>query len=169
MAYHDWSEDDFDWHALNSACNFFSTNIPRYARLCLYTKEKYGTLRLECFGMGHRGIYGLLHPKAIYWNPKGPYYLKKPSKAMAKLGLMPHMCSIWYTLNQYSAAIAGFTKLSWLFWQYQRAVFNIVTVLAVKKWPHIQDEILDEPEFDDMLYGFVKRHLNYVSNWVSCK
>lgn len=52
-----------------------------------------------------------------------------------------------------------------VFFQYQKFMFNIATLIAYYKWPDIQREILDEYEFDELLYKRIKKHVNYVCYW----
>ena len=143
---HSWG-DDFDWQALNEACTFFSTNLKRFGRISVTgCKEKYGTMRLEFFYWGahyNEFFQSLIHPGRLYITTPG--WLR--------------------TIDFKIAAIAGRIGLSYIISAYQRLIFNIVTVLAVKKWPHIQREILDEYEFNELLYNFIKKKINYVCDW----
>lgn len=54
MPYHDWSDNDFDWSALEQACIYLETNCKRWARMVIHTKEKYGEMRVSTWPM-----YGL--------------------------------------------------------------------------------------------------------------
>lgn len=44
---HDWSEEDFDWNALNQACYYVEKRCRQFARLGVWTKEKWGTMRVS--------------------------------------------------------------------------------------------------------------------------
>lgn len=137
--YHEWGDKDFDWKALNEACGFFQRNLQRWARLFCLTKEKYGTLRLEWFDFGLHGVLGLINPRIMMW--RGSNWV--------------------YITNDKITAITRKIGLSWLFWQYQRLIFNILTVIAVKKWSHISAEIVDEYEFEEILYKITKIYIGY--------
>lgn len=104
--HHEWGSN-FDFKSLDKACRFFQKYLWILARVKCYTKEKYGTMRLEYF-----------------------YY-----------------CDL---------------KL------YKRFIFNLITLVAVKRWPHIQEEITDEYEFRDLLYKWVKKYINYKCYWRDC-
>ena len=73
MASHDWSDEKFDWSALNECVDWFPAQLHRYARFNLTSaKEKYGTMRLEFLGMCHGGLYGLIWPGHLHFRLKGP-------------------------------------------------------------------------------------------------
>ena len=148
MATHMWGSD-FDFMSLNLACDFFASNLQKYGRIQITgCKEKYGTMRLEWFfwdGHYQQFVHSAMYP--------GWLYIQYPR---------------WmYKVDWFITAIANKSGLSWCLSAYQRLVFNIVTVLAVKKWPHLKDEILEELDFDTLLYSKVKKYLNYKCNWVS--
>jgi hypothetical protein len=149
MAYHDWSEINFDWKALNECCDFFATNLRRWGRIQISgCKEKYGTMRLEWFmwnGHYSQFIHSMIFP--------GYLHIRYPK---------------WmYKVDWIITDIAAKSGISRAVSAYQRLIFNIVTVIAVKKWPHIHDEILDELEFDELLYSYVKKKIKYECNWTT--
>lgn len=165
MAHHTWGDEHFDWESLHKACSFFS-KLTTWARLCIHTKEKYGTMRIEYFGMGHRGIYGLLNPGDLcfrWGGPKVTIKFPKNVRHLVKLERTPVLLS--YLFNRFTYKIAKKTGLGYVFWLYQKLVFNIFTVIAVKRWPHIKDEILHEDCFDDLLYKRTKKYIGYVNKW----
>jgi len=168
MTKHYWGEENFDWDALYKACRFFDVNLKRWARLCVHTKEKYGTMRLEYLGY-NEGIYGLIYPGRLWLNYPGPTVTKKPHKSIRKYFPEGHtyQVGLFRVIDDFITAIARKCGLSRLFYRYQRLVFNIITFIAVKKWPHIKDEIMDEYDFKYLLYDWVKKKVNYVCNWKS--
>ena len=132
MSDHFWGEENFDWSSLQKAVNHYWFWMYHFAGMCLYTKEKYGTLRLENFWLGK--VYLTIYIK--------PYSFSNI------------LCKTINTIFP-QKVIA----------QYQLLVFNIATLIAIKKWPHIKNEIMDDIYFDDYLYDWVKRKVRYVSNW----
>lgn len=138
---HTWGDKDFDWHALDEACQYFSKNVQRYGRMMCFTKEKYGTMRIEFLNMQHHGIYGFLFPRNLYM--------------MAK----------YRSMNDFIANIFNKIGLGYILWKYKVLVFNIVTIMTVNKWLHIKNEIIDDLYFDDLLYEWTKKKINYKCNW----
>ena len=124
--YHDWSETDFDWKALNEAGRYLTDNCRRWARVGLWTKEKYGTLRVSttcAFTCEYSPIYSLVKPGYAYyrWPVWFRQYIDRPvGKALNLLGVLR-------LINKYQM------------WTLKRFWLK-----AAEKWPHIKDEILDE-------------------------
>src|SRR3990167_7735500 len=44
---HLWGDEEFDWAALDAASGYLEKQCKRWARLGIWTKEKYGTLRVS--------------------------------------------------------------------------------------------------------------------------
>lgn len=122
--YHDWSEEEFDWSALNAACDYLSDNCRRWARLGIWTKEKYGTMRVSttCAFFGEWPIHNLVKCGHVCY--------RWPNWVMAidnKLGNILYKLRITKVVQWYQLQVLKF------FWK-----------RAAKKWPHIAEEILDE-------------------------
>lgn len=126
---HIWGDDDFDWNALDSAIYYMWKNCRRYARLGIWTKEKYGTLRViaTCAFFNEYGaIHHLFYPGHVsyHWPIWFRKYVDRPvSKLLGKLGILS------------------------LVQRYQLFVLKHVWLRAAKKWPHIATEIMDEYDF----------------------
>lgn len=162
MASHYWGDEDFDWNALNHCVHLYDHVLKKYGRMCVYTKEKYGTMRLEYLGMGWDGIYGFLNPGHLIFRWK--------SVRISRTRIIGDMAfeskvDLLYVFNEVTANLARYTGISWLIQKYQMFLFNMLTLYCVKKYPHIKDEIMDEYEFNTFLYAWVKRATNYVCGW----
>lgn len=145
MPSHDWGDADFDWDSLYQCVDWFPKQLHRYARFpFLGCKEKYGTMRFEWWGCTFRGPYGLLYPGRLYFH---------------------WTTSFLYFTNEYITNISYKIYLTALFSKYQRLIFNIVTLRACQKWPHIVPEITNEYEFNEMLYDWVKKYVGYECVW----
>lgn len=148
MAHHDWSEVDFDWRGLNEACHFFAKSLKRYGRIQITgCKEKYGTMRLEWFhwnGHYNEFLHSIIFPGYLYI--KWPAWMRKIDRFITQIAIGCGLCR----------ALSA----------YQRLIFNIVTLVAVYRWSHLQEEMLDDLDFDALLYRWVKQDINYVCNWV---
>ena len=129
MTNHFWGDKDFDWNALNQAGTYLSTRCKKWARLGLWTKEKYGTLRVSttCAFFDQYGfIHHIFYPGYVrYCFPRWfRKYIDYPvSYCLDKIGVV------------------------WLVQMYQQAVLKHFWKRAAAKWPHIAEEILDEYDF----------------------
>lgn len=123
--YHQWGDTDFDWKALDDASYYIQDNCRRYARLGLWTKEKYGTLRISdtCAYWNYWPIHSLFYPGHAYyrWNKRLIGWMEYPL-----------------------AEVFMFLRITRLVNWYQKAVLKFFWTRAAKKWPHISEEILDE-------------------------
>src|SRR5258708_13423385 len=114
--YHEWGDTTFDWEALNDACRFFSNNLRRYGRISISgCKEKYGTMRLEWFCWGahyNEFFHSLIKP--------GYLYVDFP---------------VWFrNVDRKIAIVMKYLGVSWIIEQYQRLLFNIITIITVTTW-----------------------------------
>lgn len=127
-SYHEWGTD-FDFKSLDEAAYYIEHNCKRWARLGLWTKEKYGTLRVSttcAYFMEYDFIHHIFYPGHAYYRlPKWfRQYIDRPvGKVMRRLGVI-------FVLQKYQYAVLKY------FWK-----------KAAKKWPHIAEEILDEYEW----------------------
>jgi hypothetical protein len=126
MPYHDWSDESFDWNALNGAAQYLEDNCRRWARLGIWTKEKWGTLRVSttaAFATQYDFIYGLFHPGSVSyrWPRWFRIYIDWPvGKFLERIGALS------------------------LARRYQRRILKRFWNKAAEKWPHIKDEIMAE-------------------------
>lgn len=125
--FHVWG-DDFDWKGLDDAALYLSVRCRRWARMGVWTKEKYGTLRVSTTAAywTYWPIYSLIHPGRGYysWPSWMITYIEYPlAEVFMYLG-------ITRLVNRYQ------TQVLKHFWQ-----------KAAKKWPHIAEEILDDYEW----------------------
>ena len=127
-SYHEWGSD-FDFKSLDDASYYLQDNCRRWARLGLWTKEKYGTLRVSvtcAYFMEYDFIHHIFYPGHAYYRLPRWFrtYIDWPvGKCLNAVGIV------------------------WLVQTYQKAVLKHFWKRAAKKWPHIAEEILDEYEF----------------------
>lgn len=122
---HIWGDDTFDWKALNDASNYVSNRCRQFGRFGVWTKEKYGTLRVSttCAYWGEWPIHNFFKPGHVCYRwPRWVFlYIDLP------LGRLVRRLGITRITARYQTAVLKF------FWK-----------RAAKKWPHIATEILDE-------------------------
>lgn len=132
MVQHIWGDSDMDWKALDDASWYIHRRCRQFARFGVWTKEKYGTLRISttCAYWGEWPIHGLFKPGHVRYR-------------------WPNWMIRWieYPLGNFFYAI-GVTRLVNC---YQTAVLKYFWKRAAKKWPHISEEILADFkwEFED--------------------
>lgn len=127
--YHEWGSD-FDFKALDEAARYLETQTRRWGRLGIWTKEKYGTLRVSttcAFALEYDFLHSLVYPgyASIRWPKWFRCYVDWPvGKALRWIGVIRvvHMYQVWVLKH---------------FWK-----------KAATKWPHIAEEILDDYEWE---------------------
>lgn len=126
--YHEWGDPDFDWKALDDAGWYIEKNCRRWARMGIWTKEKYGTLRISdtCAYWSYWPIHEMFYPGYVYY--RWPKWMIK---------------WIEYPL----AEVFMFLRITKLINRYQTWVLKFFWRRAAKKWAHISEEILSEYDF----------------------
>lgn len=126
MASHLWGDEDFDWKALDEAMDYLYTNCRRYARLGLWIKEKYGTMRVSttCAFFTFDGpIHHIFYPGHAFY--RWPKWFRT---------------YIDWPIGSFLDKIKVLKLLQW----YQLKVLKFFWKRAAKKWPQVSEEILDE-------------------------
>lgn len=130
MPYHEWHDEWFEKYGndLNKAINFCMTNWKRWGRIGSHGKEKYGTFRHHAwFYDSHWPIHSLIKPGYVYYQwPKWFYKIE---------------LTIISPLVRYSL-------LPWVIRKWQQYVYNMTIQRAVKKWPHLEAELVEDCEFE---------------------
>lgn len=127
---HDWSETDFDWNGLNCAIEYIAHNLVRWGRVGVRQyKEKYGTARIYC-SLGWTQLFCITHPGYVY---------SRYPKWLWSLDVM-HLTKLFPYINKIVIPYH-----SWL--------YRFLYKQAVKKWPHLHDEILCAADYPELLEG----------------
>lgn len=127
---HRWGDTDVDWKGVSEAACFIGVRLRRWARInvCQY-KEKWGQVRVYC-SLGWCQIHDITHPGHAYNR-----YPKWLWKLDCKYGFWIARLLNW--------AVVPFHK-----WFYRQTYKK-----AVKRWPHLKDEILCCADYDELLKG----------------
>lgn len=126
--YHSWGDADFDWKALDEASHYLEDKCRKWGRVGIWTKEKYGTLRVSttcAFALEYDFLHSIVYPGHGYicWPKWFRCYIDWPvGKTLRFLGVLK------------------------LFNKYQLWILKYFWLKAAKKWPQVRDEILDEYE-----------------------
>lgn len=128
MAYHDWSEEGFDWASLGKAEDDITNFCRRWARLGGQSKEKFGELRFYAsFGLS---LHYLLLPGYHHY------------------GWMPKWL-VWFDQSIFSP-MCNKLLISGIWLKYQQLIYRIAYQRALNKYSHIAAEIgggADFPEY----------------------
>jgi hypothetical protein len=127
---HMWGDEDFDWKGLDQAIRFIDTNLVRWGRISVrQSKEKYGTARIYC-SLGWHQFHSITHPRGVF-------------------NRYPRL--LWDLDCKYGSKIVRFL-FGWVV-NYHCWLYRKVYSLAVKKWPHLKEEILCCADYDELLKG----------------
>ena len=123
---HRWGDKDVDWEGIGAAADFIGQYIAKWGRInVLQTKEKWGTVRVY-INWGWSCFHAIIFPFHHYIKPWWP--------AKIDFWLSGKIIFILYRLSD----------------PYRKFIYNRAYKLAVKKWPHLKQEIIiaaDWPEF----------------------
>jgi hypothetical protein len=145
---HEWGDEWFKehGHTFSKAMNLFA-KINRVLRGPFFIeKEKYGTMRLEY----------------MYYNTCLDTWLLRRNVLIIRNWPLHKVC-------RFIDNVFRICYITRLIWGYQRFVFNLATFIVVKKYPEVKVEIMDEYEFNDLLYGWVKKQTGYICTWIRMK
>lgn len=125
---HSWGEEGVDWKGISDAAVFIGTYLKRYGRINVTTmKEKWGTVRVYC-SFGWHQFHSITHPGYVY---------SRYPKWLWKLDCL-YSPYLFQFINR--LVVPLHLKL------YKRAY-----KLALKKWPHLAQEIIMGSDFAELL------------------
>jgi len=129
MTIHYWGDKDFDWEALNKAIDLIYWWSRYFGRFGGQIKEKWGCLRFYAF-FSDGTLYSICKP-GYYW-VSWPKWLYRLDTMIFK----------WVIVN------SGLIRLIHK-WQY--FIYRLAYEIAVKKYPHIRKEILQDADYKELL------------------
>lgn len=123
---HFWGDEGVDWAGIDAAAEYIGERCRKLGRIPVTQyKEKFGTVRVYCH-FGVWGLHGLLKPSHVYY--RWPKWTRRFSD--------------WFI-----------RPLTFLLAPWQRFVYRDSYRRALKKWPHLREEILCSADFDELLAG----------------
>ena len=128
---HYWGDPSVDWEGIDAAGSYIGRNLKRYGRISVFQiKEKFGEVVVAC-SLGVTSLIQLTHPGYCYYAPYPKWlmlldiYVISPMLAPFNVIVMPYH--------------------KWLYrYTYKR---------AIRKWPHLKDEIIGGADWQDLLHG----------------
>ncbi len=125
---HKWGEDGVDWDGIDSAASYIGTNLIRFGRVRVSDmKEKYGTVRVYC-SFGWYQLHCITHPNYAY--NQYPKWL-------------------WNIDCNYLSKVIPL--MNWFIVPYQKLLYSYFYNRAIRKWPHLKQEILDSADWSELL------------------
>lgn len=126
---HKWGDSNVDWAGIENAATFIHNYCVKWARLGGDFKEKYGTVRFYAnFGLS---LHSLIYP-----------------------GYQRSMFSTWLWRADIYYISPVLNKLfGRIFFKWQSTVYRKSYKLAIKKWPHLKNEIINGADHKEFLEG----------------
>ncbi len=130
---HDWSDETVDWAGIDNAANYISNYLKRWGRITAHGKEKYGTVRIDFLYFGY-GLHQIIWPGCLMlqW-PKRPKFV--------------YNFLTWFDYDVWQKGLQ-ITRIYKLIFKYQAFIYRRAYRNAVKKWPHLRQEILCHAEHE---------------------
>jgi hypothetical protein len=138
MPHHNWGDKDFDWDSLYKAERLM-IRVFKLFRIGAHTKEKYGAIRASVY-FWDGGLHHLIWPGYVYIQNS----------------------FINYKLDEY--VIKPFTKwtgINWLGVKLQLCGYTLAYYLAMRKYPHIREEICCDADHPEYIIGGMEIHNKY--------
>lgn len=138
---HLWGEEGFDWEGLGDAIIKMDVYMRRWGRIGVYSKEKYGTARLYITWYYH-GLFSLIYPGYIHYGPweNNPFigrYL------------------MWLEFNIFQP-LSQMLRLHILIHWWQNKIYNLAYQRAIKRYPHLIEEILCCADYPELIKNYGK-------------
>lgn len=126
---HNWGQEGVDWAGIEDSAYEIGTFISRWGRMAVsQTKEKFGTVRVYCH-FGWDCFYGILWPRHCWVRGWWPYRLD--------LAMSSFVCRL----------------LNIIVVPYQKFIYRLAYKLAIKKRPHLREEIICCADWGEVLEG----------------
>ena len=127
---HCWGDENVDWNGIDDAADYIGMGLRKWGRVDVTQfKEKYGTVRVYCY-LGITMFHQLIWP--------GYCFNQYPFKWMWLLDCK--FFRVWKYIN-------------YLIIPFHRYIYRKYYANAIKKWPHLREEILCCADYDELLKG----------------
>lgn len=129
---HDWGDEGVDWEGINDAGCYIADYCAKYGRIGGIAKEKYGEVRYYV-SFGYISLHSLLFPTYHHKHRYFPNWL--------------WILDIYY-ISPFIGKIFGKLLDNW-----QLKVYNRAYQKALKRWPHLEAEILIGADCPELILG----------------
>lgn len=118
MVQHIWGEQGVDWEGIENAAYYIGDFLAKWGRINVsQTKEKFGTARVYCH-FGWSCFHTIIWPRHMWIHKWWPY--------RADLHISKYLMPIF----------------NWIAGRWQVKIYRMAYKRALKKWPHLREEIL---------------------------
>jgi len=126
---HVWGDEGVDWQGIDDAARYIGENLRRWGRIQVKDyKEKWGTVRVYCH-FGCEALFWFVYPGWVYY--RWPDWVMKIDRSD-----ISHF--LWRAFER-------------ILVPYQVYVYKAVYNKAVKRWPHLRQEILTDCDYPDLV------------------
>jgi len=126
---HVWGDEGVDWQGIDDAARYIGENLRRWGRIQVKDyKEKWGTVRVYCH-FGCEALFWFVYPGWVYY--RWPDWVMKIDRSDISYFL-------WRAFER-------------ILVPYQVYVYKAVYNKAVKRWPHLRQEILTDCDYPDLV------------------
>lgn len=138
-SYYSKNADKVDWAGIEEAASWIGKQLRKWGRVpVLQTKEKWGQACVYT-GFGWSSIHSITHPGHAY---------------IRYTGLIN-----WVYYKTYRPMLWVFRLLNKIVVPYHKWLYSYVYGQALKKWPHLREEILEGADWPELL---TKHGLHYI-------
>lgn len=127
---HSWGDSGVDWKGISDAAHYIGDGLRKWGRISVMDmKEKFGTVRVYCH-FGWYQLHSITHP--------GHHYCRYPP---------------WLWHLDCSWGSRSIPYISRLVEPYQKWLYRFYYKRALRKWPHLREEILSCADYPELLKG----------------
>lgn len=127
---HRWGDENVDWNGINDAAKYIADFLTKFGRVSVFDyKEKFGEVRVYC-NLGWTSLHSIIYPGYAY--SQFPQWL-------------------WVLDLKFFTYVLKIPNRIVI--RYHSALYRLAYKYAVKKWPHLHDEILNAADFPELLEG----------------
>lgn len=130
MTFHHWGDPGVDWSAISKAAYEIESFCNRWGRFGGQAKEKFGTVRFYA-SFTQPSLHSLIYPKYIY--SQFPKWLW----SLDIFYITPVLSFFFGRINHW----------------WQKKIYRKAYQQALKKYPHIREEILCCADYSELLEG----------------
>lgn len=142
---HEWGDASFDWKGLDDAGVIIGQMCRRYGFFGGQIKEKWGCLRFYV-NWSSLSLHSIFYAGHYYREGRLSVWLDRIDIKYIEPTLEKFLGSIWF--------------------RWQRIVYNWAYQRALKKYPHLRDEILRDADCPEFITGGMEVHNKY---WITYK
>jgi len=133
---HFWGDKNVDWEGIDESARYIGQNLRKWGRVNVAQwKEKYGTCRIYCT-LGWYQLHSITHP--------GHCFSRYPKW-------------LWKLDCKYGTIIIPFL-FNWIIIPYQKWLYRKLYKDMVKKYPHLEKEILCMADYPELLKNVGKKY-----------